>query len=380
MRQLALASVLLGLAACGEPAIEVHLTPPGMPTVPFTYDCIGAVDVFPIPVGYVGPYDIAQTDSEIYCIDLDHPPTSVADLLGQLRGQLDMDIPAGGIQAMEVRARAGTCEDPSLDQVAILYGGGVYTGGDNLTINLSHNISCGDSASYAFRPVDLSKMATTHACDPVTSGTLYVADIRPTNFGPASIREYGSQYAILGSDATQATLQTYSASMRGTCLAAGVSDAAVDSTTCISNLFPSHLCDPNAFDVPFFPTSYLDNSEAQASSYETGDYQGQPVLVAVYQNQGGQMMPVAGASVATANNAQASFVFGDLDMGMQTLMPTAAEQVAQKTTTSGLFMAYLNGLTELDVTAPGPAGTTLHGSAVVGPDSQYTMPALIVLK
>lgn len=394
MRRGVLASALLGLAACGEPAISVHLALTETPSKPFTYDCIGAVDVFPIPKSYNGAYDIGQVyysnslgtsaPVEVDCIDLDHAPTSAADLVSELHGRLDIAIPAAGLDAIELRARAGHCSDASWYHESIMYGGGVYNGGNNLTIDLSHNISCADTVTYTFHPVDLLAMASSHTCDPVTTGVVYVGDIRPTHVGPPTILETGAQYADLSGPVTEGKLQTYSASFGGTCLAMGyfdpnsnnVSDSCIDPSA-------THLCDPNAFDVPFVSASYLDNSMGAVEPLVNGDYEA-PVLVAVYQDQNGQKVPVPGAVASVPTSAPASetpsarFVYGDLgDPASQSFVP---QMNMTSTTSSGLFMAFLDGITEVDVTAPGPNGTTLTGKTFVGPDPFVSNAALIVVK
>lgn len=393
MRPAALASILLGMAACGEPAITVHLDVPGNPSTPFTYDCINSVDVFPIPAGYTGQYDIGLINYDnslamsppvaLTCIDLDHPPTSMSDLVGELHGKLDIPIPAAGLGGMELRARAGHCNDPSWYHEAILYGGGVYNGGDQLDIQLSHNISCGDATTYTFHPVNLMDLESSHTCNPVTTGQVYVGDIRPTNFGPETMLETGAQYAELSANLTEPKLQSYSASFQHTCLAMGYYDPATDnvSDSCIDTN-ATHLCNPGAFDVPFVSSSYLDNSLNAVEPLVKGGFEA-PVLIAVYQDQGQTKVPVAGAVASTPGSvaqtaASAQFVYGDLgDPAAQTFVPQMA---ATATTSSGLFMAFLNGITEVDVTAPGPNGTTLTGKAFIGPDPGFSNAALIVVK
>src|SRR6185503_6120019 len=116
MRPAVLASILLGAAACGEPAIKVQLVMPGEPAPPdtFDYSCIQAVDVLPIPVGDQGALDIgARVDSgqPVPCIYLDRAPRSAADLAALLHGRLDIPIPAAGLAGIEFRARTGKCSD-----------------------------------------------------------------------------------------------------------------------------------------------------------------------------------------------------------------------------------------------------------------------------
>jgi hypothetical protein len=307
----------------------------------------------------------------------------MADLATLLHGKLDIAIPSGGLQAMELRVRAGHCTQADWFHEANVYGGGEYDGSGKLTISLSHNLSCSDTTSYSFRPVDLIAMETSHACGPVTDGTVYVGNIRPTNFGIPSIEEDGANYGQLGGTVSDVKLQTYSGSYQGTCLAARYDDGTNGGEVCINPKAPQ-LCSTTDFDVPLVSYSFLSNSETALQPLVTGDYQ-PPVLVAVFQNASGQMMPVAGATLtvpgqmpAAGQQPAAQFVFGDLGVAnSQTFVPN---QNAQQTTASGMVMAYLNGVTELDVTAPGPSGTTLHGSTFVGPNEFGATAALVVVK
>ena len=384
MRPGVLASILLGAAACGQPAIKLSL---GLvQDNGFDYSCIAAVDVMPIPVGYHGVYDISSEYNEqgglpITCIDLPHAPKSLTDLANELHDKVDVPIPAAGLAGVELRARVGHCGDATdTYREAIVYGGGAYTGGNALTVQLAHNLYCGESQPYKFHAVDLMAMATSHACDPPpAAGEIEVGDIRPTNIVPSLEFEVGAQYAEVGSG--DPTLSAYPRSYTGSCPAVdyflddGLGNLD-DTASCILPSLP-RLCEADAIDVPYISLTYLDNSSATVTPMVGTGYQ-PPVLVAVYTDQNGQKVPVAGATV-TAKGGNAKLVFGDLGNPTSGFAPAASTQ--QQTTSSGLVMAYLHGITELDVTAPGPNGTTLAGFAYVGPSVwRAESAALIVVK
>src|SRR5690242_9632399 len=107
-------AALLLLAACTDPAIDMTLSFPAN-NASFDLSCVGAVDVLPIAVGDTKSLDIGYRERATMdptpCIDLATPPTSFADVEAQIRGKLDLPLPPGGLAAIEIRGRDGTCAE-----------------------------------------------------------------------------------------------------------------------------------------------------------------------------------------------------------------------------------------------------------------------------
>jgi hypothetical protein len=358
--RLALLASILGLAACGEPAIEVHLQMPGEPTPPdtFDYSCIQAVDVLAIPVGDNKPIDIGERvdllGESVPCIDLDRAPKSAADLAALLRGRLDIPIPAAGLAGIEFRARAGKCSDNPYHE-AILYGGGVYDGhSSSLTINVNHNISCSQATMVTVRPIDMFALAKGSGCTAAaaTDGFVYVGDVRPSNLAPlepAEIYEDGSSQAQISSAVTAVKLPSYAGSYRTSCIAARYADNNSDNATCM-NAAPAICGDATDQVVPYAPGVYLSNTDQEIAQLANSSEAS--VLGIVLDS---NRAPVANATISVPESSNAAVFYGDPgDPAVQTF---AVATGATATTASGMFVVAPNGLTTITVTAPGHTGS-----------------------
>jgi hypothetical protein len=341
-------AALLLLAACTDPAIDMTMSFPATNTS-FDLSCVGAVDVLPIAVGDTKSLDIGYRESSTMdaapCIDLATPPTSFADVEAQIRGKLDLPLPPGGLAAVEVRGRAGSCNEMPAYHEAVFYGAAQYNpGDDSLVIPISHNISCNQAASYTVRPVDLVQLVKTKTCAPIDSqtGQVFDADYRPTHLAgsfPPVVFEAGPEFKPLASGI--ATLDTYSGSYAGTCPTVAWEDITDSAASCINPGAATACANPGEVELPLIRNGYSFAPPEGARSYEG------PVIGAVW-SKSGTPGPLAGATVTFDEGADATVVYGNV--GTDSFTPAAG---ATATDPSGMFMVFTNGVVGLTVTATG---------------------------
>lgn len=364
------AAALLLLAACTDPAVDMRLSFPASNTG-FDLSCVGAVDVLPIAVGDKGSLDIGYRENTTMnaapCIDLATPPTSFADIEAQIRGKLDLPLPQGGLAAIEVRGRIGSCSEMPAYHEAVFYGAAQYNPGDDtLDIPISHNISCDQATTYTVRPVDLVQLVKTKTCAPIDSqtGQIFDANYRPTHLGgnfPPVLFEGGPEFKLLQNGA--ATIDTYARSYSGTCPSVAWTDVTDSAATCINPGALTACANPGEVELPLirnYAFGLLDSTQSYAG----------PVIGAVW-SKSGTPGPVSGATVTLDEGASASVVYGNV--GTDTFMPAAD---ASATDSSGMFMVFTNGVVGITVSAPGHDPVHLF----VGSASDQGAAAIAVLK
>jgi hypothetical protein len=382
--RLALALTLLGAVGCTDRAIEVRLHLPGEPAPPaaFDYSCIGSVDVLPIGAEPPASYDIgilATSGTAVPCIDLPAAPTSLADFAAELHGRLDIPVPPGGLQAIELRARTGHCSDDPYRE-AILYGGGVYDGSSGqLTVDVQHNISCSTASPYTVRPIDVFALVDSQACPPAAPGIVFAGDIRPTALDapglPDHILEGGVGEADLTAAITAPQVASYGATYHDTCAYIGYNnnDDLSGGMTCFTPGAPTVCSDPGTVEVPVIPYTYWFNS-ADAAATMVGGAADPPVFGIVLENKpDGSKAPAEGATITVDAGDDAAVVYGDRgDPAAQTFAPVAG---ATQTTASGTFMVFPRGVVGLTVSAPGYTSQKIYA----GSGDEQTVTVMVVL-
>ena len=101
-------------------------------------------------------------------------PTSIADVEAQIAGQIDIPIPPGGLAAVELRGREGTCDEIPAYRDAIFYGAAVVDPSNSeLDIPVRYNVSCGQTKAYTIQPLDLPTLVKTKACTQPMAGQVF---------------------------------------------------------------------------------------------------------------------------------------------------------------------------------------------------------------
>jgi len=346
--------LLLALAACTDPAVEMHLVLPQQD--PMTdLSCVNAVKLD----AYGNDQGDATHGPEIKsdCVDLDHAPTSFADLASMMHGKFAAPMPASGLLGVEVHAFAGHCSDALDPYEAIVYGGAAYTAGD-MAVPLAPNISCSATATYSVRAVDLTNAG---ACAPM-AGIAYAADIRPSLMGtdfPTMFIDYGISAAMLGADGTT-QVSSFSSILGAGCIAAGYQNDgnAQYGITCVSTTTPT-LCGgpPGTVEVGVVPDLYYGYFDHQLAQQF-----GAPTFGAAYDI--ATKTAMTGATV-TIDQGTGQVVYAEPGAGGFTThdAPTGA---------SGMFLVYGKGAVAITVAAPGHvsehyivAGTPQDPSTVI---------------
>jgi len=360
--------LLLALvAACGDASIEMHLQPAST-SATIDLSCVTAVDILPLPINDAATLDIGNreydTQQRVPCAMV-KSPSSIADIEAQIAGQIDIPIPPGGLAALELRGREGTCDEIPAYRDAIFYGAAVVDPeNDELNIPVRYNVSCGQTKAYTVQPIDLPALIKTKACTPPMAGQVFEGTVRPSlleHVAPPLIFENG--FDIENLDATgQTQLTTYGSSFAGSCPSAAYQNSDYSSvvSTCINPGAPTACAAPGAIEVPVVNYAYA----AKVFGSSVGA-PGMAVIGAVWSKG-----PVAGATVVPDDGELTQVVYGDV--GTQTFMPMTN---LTATNASGMFVVYSNSIAGITVSAPGHATQHLYVGA--GPYMPGT--ALVVM-
>lgn len=329
---------LLFVAACTDPAVEMHLVLPQQEPQ-MDLSCVSAVrlDAFGNDQGDANTAATPQINTD--CVDLAHAPTSFADLASMMHGQFVAPLPSSGLLGVEVHAFAGHCSDKQDPYEAMIYGGAPGSSKD-IAVPLVANISCAATATYTIHPIDLTNAG---ACGAMTTGYVYAADVRPSMMGGDFARmyvDYGISAANMGADGT-APISSYSAIMGAGCIAAGYAD---DTNmryglNCVDTTKPT-LCGgaPGTVEVGVVPNLYYGYFDHQlASQYGT------PTFGAAYDIS--TKHAIAGATV-TIDQGEGQVAYVEPGAG-------ALDTHAAPTGASGMFLVYAKGAVAITVAAPG---------------------------
>jgi hypothetical protein len=355
------------VAACSDASIDMHLQP-AQTTGTIDLSCVTAVDILPLPVNDAATLDIGNreydTQTRVPCAIVKNA-MSIADVEAQIAGQIDIPIPPGGLAALELRGREGTCDEIPAYRDAIFYGAAVVDpGSDELNIPVRYNVSCGQTKAYTIQPIDLPTLVKTKTCPPPMAGQVFEGTVRPSlleHVAPPLIFEDGFDLENLdGTGQTQLT--TYGSSFAGSCPSAAFqnSDFTAVVSTCINPGAPTACASPGAVEVPVVNYAY-----ASKVFGSTSGASGMAVIGAVWSKG-----PVMGATVIPDDGELTQVVYGDV--GSQTFMPMTN---LTATNASGMFVVYSNAVSGITVNAPGHAAQHIYVGA--GPYMPGT--ALVVL-
>jgi hypothetical protein len=359
--------VLVAVAACSDGSIEMHLQPAAT-TAMIDLSCVTAVDILPIPINDAATLDIGNreydTQQRVPCAMV-KSPKSIADIEAQIAGHIDIPIPPGGLAALELRGREGTCDEIPAYRDAIFYGAAVVDPeADEMNIPVRYNVSCGQTKPYTIQPIDLPTLIKTKACTPPMTGQVFEGTVRPSlldHVAPPLIFENGLDIENL--DATgQTQLTTYGSSFAGSCPSAAYQNADFTSivSTCINPGAATACAAAGVVEVPVVDFAYA----AKVFGNSTGA-PGMAVIGAVWSKG-----PVAGATVIPDDGELTQVIYGDV--GKQAFMPMAN---LTATNASGMFVVYSNAVSGVTVNAPGHAPQHLYVGA--GPYMPGT--ALVVM-
>jgi hypothetical protein len=366
--------ILLGLAACTDPAIEMRLALPGADAARgFDLSCTGAVTVR--IVGNDLGDDKHPGDAVTSCVDLTTPPQSFADLQRAISGRFSFAIPGSGLAAVQIAGFKGRCDDHLESHEAVFYGGAMRGDGDTLAIPVVPNLSCSTARSYNVRVVDLTALTATGSCStPLDPTAVFAADIRPRMLGDRASRmmlEVG--VSIASAPGGTATVASYAAAASDrSCVAVGYQGSLTGGLACVNPTAPTLCGDPGEIEITALPQASASSSTDAALVKQYGS----PVFGAVWEpsSSSSSETALAGATVELADPSQGKIVYGDIGFGVPPTVTPIPN--AQSTNASGLFIAYIRGEpTNLIVRAPGHATQTLRVAST--PDWPSTLIAVL---
>ncbi|MEO8550643.1 MAG: hypothetical protein ABI678_11740 [Kofleriaceae bacterium] len=347
-----IAFAVAALAGCGSSAVDMSLVVPA-DTAEFDLTCVTAVDVLPLATTDKMPIEFADRTDDFPCIAITTPVDKFTKLAAAMANKVDIPLPAGGLGAVAVRGRRGTCEENPAKYEAVFYGGAAYKPGDTeLRIPLARSLSCGDTQSFTVKPVEMIKLFTgAHTCadyvDP--NSQVFSGDLRPT-LVPAhpSAFERGASSAPMS--AATAMVDSYKAAYKGTCAAIGLenTDNTIAGLTCINAGVPS-ACGAGAFELALVPTGYTFDPTL------SGKYSG-ATIIGVWSAKT-PIGPLSDATITIDDGADAKVVFGALaSTGF-----TAG--TGTMTDATGGAIVYANGVVGITVTSDGmPRKLTVGGA------------------
>ncbi len=370
------------LIGCAQPSIELRLEMPES-SANFDMSCLTAVDVMGFSNSML---EEAQPDIGLHADEFNEQPacavvanvTSFADLESQLQGQIDVPLPAGGLTAIELRGRAGSCNQLPYGQ-ALVYGGGQYLSGASfVSVAVEPNISCQTATKMKVQPIDMLGLIAdpAHACklqaDTSNGDVTYPAVIRPSELATMAdipdqmMFEAGTDYEPLGDDGT-ATVSTYSAAVAGSCIAVARESEAFIGSTCVNHGAPT-LCasDASTVELPIVSGAKSDPvyDDALITQY------GLPVIGFVWSKTDTTKAPLANATVSVADPTKVQIIYMDVVNG------NLATTMLGATNDKGIFLIYTSGVTTITVSAPGHTAEHLQ----IGPANGLQGTVLAVLE
>lgn len=339
--------VALALAGCGSSAVDMTLLLPA-DQADFDLTCVTAVDVLPLAAGDSMPLDFAARTDDFPCISIKTPVDKFTKLAAAMAGKVDVPLPGGGLAAVALRGRRGTCDESPAKYEAVFYGGAAYKTGDTeLRIPLARSLSCNATMPFTVKPVDMIKLftgATPHTCmdyvDP--SSTAFSGDLRPTLVPAQPVAfERGASSAAMS--AATATVDSFNAAYKGTCAAIGLenTDKTIAGMACINGGVPT-ACGAGALELALVPSAYV---EADATKKYSG-----ATIVGVWSGTG-TIGPLADATIALDSGDEGKVVFGSI--GSSAFTPGTGTA----TDATGGAIVYANGVVGITVSA---AGKTRH--------------------
>src|SRR5690348_14349337 len=137
------AVVLVALAACADPVIDMQLDPPPNSSMMST-SCVQSVEVHVNGPNYPhDPLDIKQL-----CIPLDRVSNNYTDLISDIRGKFALGMPDGGLAGVEVYGWAGQCDRSAIAPFTpdlIFFSSQKFVGQDLVELEITPNLDCSQS-------------------------------------------------------------------------------------------------------------------------------------------------------------------------------------------------------------------------------------------
>jgi hypothetical protein len=362
----AFAVAVVLLAACNDGAIDLTLV---FPEEAANYDmsCVKAVDVLTLGPNDTMSLDIgARTSSNVACVDLGHTVTTFAQVQAALTNKVNAAIPAGGLAAVELRGRAGSCMDKPAQFEAIFYGGAQDAGNADLTIPVARAITCDSSTQFTVKPVNMYGLFNTKTCADYidASSQAFSADLRPTLIPRQPlVFEIGESTQPMSS--ATANIMSFTKMYTGTCtvIALQSSDGALAGQACI-NAGAATACAQLNLELALLPTAYAQMSrDTSITKYSGWNF------IGVWTTSG-TVGPVMDATVTVDNGDDAKVVYGDL--GTTAFQPNAG---AITTTPSGMVMVYTNAIVGVTVSATGKTSRHIY----IGADAQHPSSTIAVI-
>ena len=348
------AGLVVVLAACAEPAVDMTLVlPKDIPG--FDTSCITAVDVYADGADYpTNPNDWKRA-----CIPIKSHPATFQALVDELRGKFEVEIPDSGLSGVEIYGYTEGCDVQTDLYDLTFFGSQPYIGQDTLPIPIVPNTSCTQS-SVKVRLVDLMKLTQTQACaNAAVTGAnagAYLGTLSPRPFVDGL-----DFYTRSGANAVNSVVTFNAALTIGpqSCLAVNAGDDTTISTSCISAGGP-HVCSaPDEIEAPVIARSV---SDASTDPRLVADF-GPATFGAVWGTVGGTKQPLSGAVLTVSDPTKATVVYLDAPATTGALRDLGS----QASGTSGMFAVYAKGIVNLTITANGKSMTIRIGAQKTDP-------------
>ena len=352
MRAAAVALLLAGCSTSIELALDLDTA-----AVPAGFDmsCIAAVDVLALSdatfldeTGDIGGHYASAADTPS-CVEVSGV-TTLGGLETKLRGHVELALPDDGLASVILRARQYGCDVH--DAESMVYGGGRYAGGNQLTVHVEPNLSCDKQTTTTVMPLDLIAMTTdpAHACvkqaDTTSQDSTFDGTIRPTRLADTGIDvmtfELGNSITALGANGVSTSVITYTEAIGTSCAAIGRASANAQGGGCV-NLGQPVLCAPSAATTVELPVVV---PSKVTDLYPAQDLEafGPPVFVFVWEKSGTAIKPLGGVKAVVSDPARAKLVYLALVNGI----PTATTD--QVTGPSGMIEVFTHGISALTLT------------------------------
>ena len=368
MRLLA-SALLLGSAACADPAIDMKLVvPTDAVAASFDTSCVGAVQVYVDGKNYPTP-DI--TDYKQACIPITTNPATFADLAAELQGKFDVAIPDSGLMGIEIYGFGGDCDqvenppDGAPEPDLSFFGSMPYIGQDEIDLTMVPNVSC----THAPVTVDLVDMLALNATKQCASATVTdsgagadLGTLSPNQL-MAGVNYYGSN----GAASTNSVAAFSGATTIGSedCLAASAGSSATDGVSCVSTTGSTVCATGGQIEVPVI------NYTVAMASTDPNNIQnfGGVLFGTVWGTVGTVKQPITGATISLADpNAKGTIVYFDQPAGVETGTGSLTLRAgATSTDASGMFGLYANEIVDVTVTANGKTKTVRMAATASDP-------------
>lgn len=355
--------LLVGAAACTDPAITMRLElPPAPQTEGFQLACLSS---FEVKVRADN-----DDDDKGACIQVREGLASFADVQREIAGQFEIDLPRSTLQGVEVRASTGRCDkvDPAGGDT-IFYGSGPYSDGNDLAIRVALNQSCNTRSTVTVRPVDFLKLARAAPCSEaaVATGSVTGGTIHPELRKRAAFDPNADRADVTGG---VAALQLYNSSADGSCVALhyDASGGPASSRSCARR--GRGVCSTgDEIELPIIDDDIAFRSLDSALFDPARDG---AVFGAIWGTGATAPVQLDGATIAPVDPSRAKIVYADYPAGAELVRSLPGRATTNAT---GLFIAYVTEPMDFVVSHPGYRDQTVRLGSPVEPSA-----AIVVLE